>query len=369
MRYTHRCPACGTTLGRQGHVLPAFCFFKSEKLRREADRQVGVKQHASFFNTKKEMVLHEHLASTGMQPRPETSAILEKPSPLLALPVELLQNILGRLSDIDVFSMRLSCKRLYTLTNRKPPALLEGSTVSSLREMLLRESFRRGCDFEKDGTLSSSIATCNRCQHSHKKEAFTAGELARPPETRACYCKTGVIQLCIHKTCSFTELQSLTSSSTSKYGYQSSKSKFRSFSLDCCSDLPDAVSLYFLEREHRITWSLGMFKKLMEEAALRDLLDLLARSCGRFCPHIQPQSIWQLLTAANSLSHETLVVKDIREIQCASKDCHTQVSWSRWRHGPIQLNISRRFSIERPDDLSYLAQLIVSKEDQVDNSL
>ena len=364
MRFKRRCHACDLESCRFASVSPVICYFMTEYFKLEADEQTGVSQRHWLDNDwEEEEIPYHDWMSTSIEPQSaDPSVSAQKLSPLLFLPVEIFHDVVGRLSDIDVFSVRLSCRHFYTLlSDRKPPSTIDQHTVLDLKNMLLRESFQRGCDFERAGELRNSIAMCSLCQQSHSRKAFTVEELARPPESRVCYCKTGAIQLCAHSAYSFTKLRSLPLLTVRN-------SKFRASMPAWCSQCLDEPSKYQgVPRIHRsqegycIRWSLEIPCGAITEATLGDFTNLIAEVGGSLCPHLQPQSVWHHLAIGSNMSREISVVSENKEMRCVSSDCSTKVSWLRKGFGPMELKVSRYFCIERPDDPSYLAQLVVSK--------
>jgi len=264
-------------------------------------------------------------------------------------------------SDIDIFSLRLSCRALYTLLHdTKPPYDVDQSTILDLKNTLLRESFLRGCDLERVIDVRENFAMCHFCRASHPRQAFTSQELAKPPEKRSCYCKSGAIWLCPHQSYKFEELQNLPYFQTHK------RNRFNAREPNLCLHLPDqyrmrgsSAQIRPYKEGHRISWSFDIHRSLISESSLQDFHDLIARSGGCFCPHLRPEVVWLSLTAERSLCRDSIkIISEQKKIRCVASGCHTEIFWSYGGRTPNRCEVVRYFSIKRADDFSYLAQLV-----------
>jgi hypothetical protein len=106
---------------------------------------------------------------------------------ILDLPQESVLGVSTYLSEIEIYSFRLNCRKHYVLFNeRKPPYILDEQALQILKAILLRDSFRNGCWLEREAKLNVYRGVCSACTKSHVRSAFTPGQIARPPDNRVC---------------------------------------------------------------------------------------------------------------------------------------------------------------------------------------
>lgn len=288
----------------------------------------------------------------------------DQPSPLLTLPIELFFNIIERISEIDIFSLRLSCQKFYVLlSDRKPIYQVDESIVHDLQNMLLREAFQRGCELERADDLRKSIAMCGLCQVSHIRQAFTAGEIALPPERRRCYCKTGVLWFCSHKYFTFDELQNLPHFKVAHHNkYQSLEPNLCLHSTHQASHHQTSPQISPFREGHEISWSFVIPRRMTRQTSATEFKNFMAQSNGRVCPHLQPEDIWYRFIQEYD-KHPNRVYNRTGKIHCHVSRCCTKIVWKQtYRDVGIRFTILRCFSIERPDHPGYLAQLVVPSQ-------
>ena len=344
------CPACNSNSCRSvpgGPSSPVRCFLLSEEVARRADEAVGWNHHIQSVFYPNPVVKWQPWMYISRLPCPRGSP------DFLNLPSEIIFQIIGSLSGIDKFALRIVCRRFFSiLHDTRPPYLLDDCEKEALWKISLRDSFNRGCSLEKRRLLDRQSAMCSSCMVSHRRKAFTNDQLSQPPESRSCRCTTETVQLCVHKDSSIPEILGLFRKDIR------SRPKKRIYTMQnplFCSELSHRSHAPNIPPQVGVKNGLAYIYWKSVLPSIYNLHTALIDLEAKFCPHLTPVEICQRIFQRHSGLKK--VWKRGTFVTCSAIDCSTEVTLEPADDLDMIVSVYRYFDAGRPDSPEILAQL------------
>ncbi|KAF2870579.1 hypothetical protein BDV95DRAFT_607735 [Massariosphaeria phaeospora] len=123
------------------------------------------------------------------------------------VPPEVLLLVVDHLSDVDMLSLRASCRGFHALLFAKTSTVLSEKDKDEVALRLHVDRFQQLAKVERGlGARETKYRLCSACLDLHSTSHFAASELAKGPHKRLCLGSTAKLRICEHISFSFQEL-------------------------------------------------------------------------------------------------------------------------------------------------------------------